>query len=70
MQVHPVLWEKSSINMASLAQTRETNEPILTEQTLPSGLCDTFCPTANLRGRVIRGGFWVFALRIADRLFR
>ncbi|MEA3459955.1 MAG: hypothetical protein U9R11_04695 [Chloroflexota bacterium] len=29
-----------------------------------------FKPGQTLSQRVVRGGFWVFALRIADRLFK
>ena len=31
---------------------------------------DTEYPKANLKGQVVRGGMWVFTLRITDQLFR
>jgi lipopolysaccharide exporter len=42
----------------------------LAEESLENEFFDTPHRAADLRTRVVRGGFWVFALRITDRLFR
>lgn len=42
----------------------------MTEELLENQFLDTPQPSTGLRARVVRGGMWVFALRITDRLFR
>lgn len=41
----------------------------MAEESLQNNFFDTPSPTGGLRARVVRGGFWVFALRITTRLF-
>ncbi len=42
----------------------------MADESLENQFLDTPGPAAGLRARVVRGGFWVFAIRITDRLFR
>lgn len=42
----------------------------MTEELLRNQVLDIPRPARGLRHRVVRGGMWVFALRITDRLFR